>query len=142
MKRKVRIYNTLTGRRVPRRKLERLGEMVLQSKRRNGEVNLVFIDDRRMTQLNREYRKRSGTTDVLSFNLSDNGEPLQGEIYISLPRAGKQATEFGHSVTREILKLACHGFLHLCDVHHPDEKSRQQMLTAEQRFLKRLEAER
>ena len=142
MKRKVRIYNTVTGSRVPRRKLETLGEMVLAGKRRRGEVNLVFIDDHRMAQLNKQYRRLNGTTDVLSFNLGEPDEPLQGEIYISVPRARLQAAEFGHCVTREILKLACHGLLHLCDVHHPDDAAREQMLAAEERYLTRLEAAR
>lgn len=138
----VKIFNTVEGSRVPRRKLRALADMVLKAQRRQGEVNLVFVNDRRMAQLNKQFRERQGTTDVLSFSLAEDGDPLAGEIYISIPRAKKQAVEFGHSTTREILKLACHGLLHLCDMHHPNENARRDMIAAEQRFLKRLETHR
>jgi probable rRNA maturation factor len=112
---------------------------VLRARRRRGEVNLVFVTDQRMAQLNHQYRGKQGTTDVLSFNLDEEGEKLQAEIYISLPRARKQALEFGHSPSVEILKLTCHGLLHLCGVHHPDDRARARMLAAERRYLTQLE---
>ena len=85
-------------------------------------INIVFISDRFMTQLNEHYRKRSGITDVLSFILSAESSPvLEGEVYISREQAGRQAKEFGVPVAEEIVRLATHGILHLAGRTHKTE---------------------
>jgi len=92
------------------------------------DINIVFVDDKRMTELNRQYRKREGTTDVLSFNLSDEGSTiLEGEIYVSAPRAHKQATEHGVSPEKELIRLVTHGLLHLAGRTHDSEENYQSM---------------
>jgi rRNA maturation RNase YbeY len=141
LKTAVNIINTVTGGRVPRRKLTRLAEIVLAGQRRRGHVNLVFVNDRRMAQLNRKYRNRRGSTDVLSFNLEDDDDPLIGEVYISLAQARRNADKFNSGINREILKLFCHGLLHLCGQHHPDDRARASMERKENRYLTRLESE-
>lgn len=85
----------------------------------DGEVNIVFIDDTFMAQLNESYRGRTGTTDVLSFNLTDAfTDGLNGEIYVSLPRARAQAEEIGVPFPEEVVRLVTHGLLHLAGYVH------------------------
>jgi len=89
-------------------------------------VSLVFIDDRRMRILNRQYRRKTGTTDVLSF---EGGGPDDfGEILISVPQARRQAKEYDHSLRSEIELLIVHGLLHLAgyDHHRPTDRIRMQ----------------
>jgi probable rRNA maturation factor len=73
-------------------------------------------------RLNRVFRKKDKTTDVLSFpesgrRLPDGTRPL-GEIVISVPQAARQATASGHSLATELRVLVIHGYLHLLGYDH------------------------
>jgi len=92
----------------------------------DGEINVVFVGDAFMTELNETYKKRSGSTDVLSFILSgEDSERIEGEVYVSLKRAQEQAVEYGVTFSEEIVRLVTHGLLHLAGcVHGSDEEYR------------------
>jgi len=85
-------------------------------------VNVVFVNDRRIHELNRRFLKRDRPTDVISFNSDEPrvpGEPhLLGEVYISRDRARAQAREFGLSYSSELRRLVLHGLLHLLGLTH------------------------
>jgi len=71
------------------------------------EVSIAFADDATMQGLNRKFRRKNRTTDVLTFP----GEAC-GEIVISVEQAKRQAAEEKHSLTTEIRYLLLHGILH------------------------------
>ncbi|WP_235814514.1 rRNA maturation RNase YbeY [Propionispora sp. 2/2-37] len=111
------------------------------------EVSVVLVDDEYIHSLNREYRGRDCSTDVLSFALAEGEEPdiidgpeeeLLGDIIISLDATIRQAEEFGHSVERELAYLTVHGMLHLLGYDHEQEADRQDMRAAEEEVLKAL----
>lgn len=83
------------------------------------EVNIIFVDDPFIKNLNSRFRGKDCPTDVLSFPF-DTPEFL-GEIYISLETAKKQAEEYNHTLTREIAFLTVHGLLHLLGYDHKEE---------------------
>ncbi|MGB5105415.1 MAG: rRNA maturation RNase YbeY [Candidatus Zixiibacteriota bacterium] len=134
----ISIHNTVPGTRIPRRDLLRLGQIVLKDERCSQNVNLIFIADSRMYELNKEYRGKDKTTDVLSFAMEDDEVPLLGEIYISIPEARRNAAEYGITPTQEILKLFCHGLLHLLGIHHPNKAKRAIMAAKEDKYLAKL----
>lgn len=70
-----------------------------------SELSLVLVCDARMKALNKKYKKRNRTTDVLAFDY--------GEIIICLPQAKRQAKELSHSLKEELGILLVHGILHL-----------------------------
>ena len=77
-------------------------------------VNMVFIGDETMTDLNERYKKGSGPTDVLSFDLSDaQSGQIDGEVYVSLERALSQSSEYNTPFEEEVIRLVTHGLLHL-----------------------------
>ncbi len=82
-----------------------------------AEVDLVFCGDGRIADLNEEWLDHAGPTDVLTFDLSertgDGSGPLEGEIYIDLAQAARQAPEFQATLDEEIRRLVIHGVLHL-----------------------------
>ena len=90
----------------------------MKKKLTNKMININFIDDRLMKKLNRKYRRKAKTTDVLSFSLNEGG--LLGEVYISIPQAKKQAKEYNCSLDRELVRLAEHGILHLLGYTHKE----------------------
>lgn len=120
----------------------------------DGEVDLTFVDDEQIHQLNREYRGIDRPTDVLSFAMNEvtndeleiiyelgedeesEGIPnVLGDIIISVPRAKLQSEEYGHSLERELGFLFVHGFLHLLGYDHQDEASEAEMMSKQEAVL-------
>lgn len=88
----------------------------------NGEFSVAFVSDRRMKELNKFFRGKDSTTDVLSFpHEADEFDPENtslGDIVISVEQAKKQAKENGLTFENEIKQLMLHGLLHLCGYDH------------------------
>ena len=87
-----------------------------------AEVNVTFVDDEEIKQLNTDFRNIEKSTDVLSFPLGENGiydenpengAKMLGDIVISVDHAVNQAELYGHSLQREIAFLTVHSMLHL-----------------------------
>ena len=121
---------------------ERFAERVLKVVPANGAgVTIAFVSDRAMRELNRRWRGKRGTTDVLSFPAGQDeferaaGETL-GDVVISVERAGRQAAEQGLSFEREVEQLILHGMLHLCGYDH--ERDDGEMNALELRLRRRL----
>jgi probable rRNA maturation factor len=84
-------------------------------------VTVAFVSDRAMRELNRMWRHKVGTTDVLSFPATVDvagEEPTLGDIVISVDRAETQARENGLTLENEIQQLILHGLLHLSGYDH------------------------
>lgn len=103
---------------------------------------VAFVSDREMRELNRAYRKKDKTTDVLSFSRFDDVMPMPvppgearpvGEVLVSLPVAKRQAREYRTTLREEIARLVAHGTLHVFGYDH--EKS-----AKEARVMFRLQA--
>ena len=95
----------------------------------SAEVDVSFVDNAQIREINREHRDIDLPTDVLSFPLGENGaydvNPatgafMLGDIVISLERAAMQAEEYGHSFQREVGYLTVHSMLHLLGYDHVD----------------------
>lgn len=103
-----------------------------QQVKRDTEVSISIVGDRRMKQLNQQYRKVDSTTDVLSFPLNEstvNNAPFieppdgilrLGDIIVSYPQAVSQATEKNAMVDDTIIALTLHGLNHLLGIHHSE----------------------
>jgi probable rRNA maturation factor len=117
-----------------------LARRIIKGERKSLNANLIFIDDAKMKKLNRRFRGRDKTTDVLSFPIEANGKKVEGEIYISVPQANRQAPLFGNNTEGEILRLAAHGFLHLLGYDHHTGEERNEMFAREEKYLKGFEA--
>jgi probable rRNA maturation factor len=90
---------------------------------RHESVAVVFGDDAMLADLNRRFRRKDRTTDVLSFPAGDGiGGPASsghlGDIAISSEAARRQARRAGHTPSREASFLLIHGFLHLIGYDH------------------------
>lgn len=104
---------------------------------RGRAFDCLIAGDAHMRRLNREFRGKDATTDVLSFPAHpEAGSGRAGDIAISLARARAQARQFGHSTEREIRILMLHGLLHLLGQDHENDGGR--MARAEKRWRARL----
>ena len=134
-----------TSARIPWQKLEALFELVTAGEARerpSGTINLVFTDDDRIRDLNREFRGKDRPTDVLSFSFEElEADGTLGEVYISVPTARRQAVRYGTGITGEYLRLFCHGLLHLFGYDHEDPEQEILMLERQDEYLARLRVE-
>lgn len=85
-------------------------------------ATVAFVSDRKMRELNRMFRGKNSTTDVLSFPYEPDEfeEPTEtlGDIVISTEQAQRQAAENNLTLELEIKQLILHGLLHICGYDH------------------------
>lgn len=99
----------------------------------NAEVSITIVGDRKMHQLNLQYRQLDDTTDVLSFPQNDPAQPQKarfvdhpdgvlrlGDIVVSFPQAVVEAADENKLVDDQIVFLVLHGLNHLLGIHHPE----------------------
>jgi len=120
--------------------LRQVAISVLARMRMKGkiEVGVNIVGDRMMTELNKKYRNRSETTDVLSFPLEEVTPAKKieslgkkvgfvkspdkvlrlGDVIISYPQAQAEAARQGMSIDEELSILTEHGVLHLLGIHN------------------------
>ena len=85
-----------------------------------GEISIAFVADREMTSLNRKFRGRNKTTDVLTFPSGD--DTFLGDIVVSIDQAKRQAADEKHSLATEVRYLILHGVLHALGYDHETDK--------------------
>ena len=95
-----------------------------------GDVSIALVSDARMRALNRKYRGKDKTTDVLAFAHDDKDEGL-GDVVIATGVARRQAEAAGHSYQSELRVLALHGLLHLLGYDHHDRDDHGRMARLE-----------
>ncbi|OGC93793.1 MAG: rRNA maturation RNase YbeY [candidate division Zixibacteria bacterium RBG_16_53_22] len=101
-----------------------------------NDIDIVYCRDREITALNREFKGRNETTDVLAFNLSDGGsDNYLGEIYVNLQMARRQARLFRVSYSQEVKRLTIHGVLHLLGFRDDTKASRARMWACQENYL-------
>lgn len=109
----------------------------------NCMFNIIFITNKEIHKINKEYRKVDRPTDVISFALEDNKDieykdfRLLGDIYISVDRAIEQARDYNHSLKRELCFLSTHGILHLLGYDHQTKKEEEIMFTKQKELLEK-----
>lgn len=110
--------------------------------RANAELSILFINDKKIRQLNQHYRGLDRPTDVLAFPMQEGEGPamtldILGDIVISVETASRQGEEIGWGLEIEIYKLLTHGLLHLIGYDHetdPEEAAR--MKNQEEEIMK------
>ncbi len=110
------------------------------------ELSCIFVDDKKIHEINKEYRNIDKSTDVISFALEDSeqfycpGQPRTlGDIFISIEHASMQADEYEHSIEREMCFLFTHGLLHLLGYDHMEEDDEKEMIAMQKQILDKME---
>jgi len=100
-----------------------------------AELSYIFCSDQRLLEINRQFLQHDFYTDIITFPLSDPGQPISGEIYISVDRVRDNAREFGISIKRELHRVIFHGALHLCGYKDKSPKDEKLMRKMEDKYL-------
>lgn len=86
-----------------------------------GQINVIFCSDQYLLQLNKGYLKHDYFTDILTFDLSEGAGPLEGDLFISIPRIRENAKLLKVDFSQELHRVIVHGVLHL--MGYSDKKS-------------------
>ncbi len=101
--------------------------------------SILITGDSITKKLNKKYRKKDKTTDVLSFaerDIKNNfnfDNDFLGEIIINIEQAKRQSK----NLKKEILFLLIHGYLHLIGYDHSNLKDENLMNKESQRIIKK-----
>lgn len=106
----------------------------------SGEVRVRVVDDAEMADAHLRYADTPGTTDVLTFDLSEVSEDggavhLDTDIMVCFDEGQRRAAERGHETRRELLLYIIHGVLHCLGHDDHDDESYECMHRAEDEIL-------
>ncbi|GJL81141.1 MAG: endoribonuclease YbeY [marine bacterium B5-7] len=123
---------------------DRVGEYVqavlCHCRLERNEVTVLFTGAERIRQLNRDYRGKDSTTNVLSFVFEDPpgaSSRILGDIVVSPEVARTEACAQGISLESHFTHLIIHGALHLAGFDHVNDRQAAEMEALEIRLLKR-----
>ena len=98
-----------------RKKLKQFLKSVFKLERVKLEsINYIFSTDKAVHSINKEFLKHDFYTDIITFSLSENGQPVVADIYISVDRVKENAFREKETVQKELHRVVFHGALHLC----------------------------
>lgn len=99
------------------------------------QVNIVLADSVTIRGINKQFLSHDYDTDVISFRLNE-GEKINGEIYISIDQTLEQAKTYRVTFQNELARLVAHGTLHLCGYDDHTDSQKKQMTSKENLYLK------
>ncbi len=130
----IEIINRQRRRKINAQQSREFGEKALRAiGSATRDATIVFVSDRSIKDLNRQFRGKKQATDVLSF--PTEAEPFEaenrkhlGDVVISVERAAAQAKANRLSFSSEVEQLVLHGLLHLCGYDHESDNGKMNRL--------------
>ncbi len=98
-------------------------------------LSYIFMSDDALLRINQDFLQHDTYTDIITFDLSEADNALDGEIYISVDRVAENALKFKTGYDRELHRVIFHGALHLCGLRDKKIAEQQAMRTAEDAAL-------
>jgi probable rRNA maturation factor len=102
-------------------------------------ITYIFCSDEFLLKMNRDFLQHDYYTDIITFGLSDKGQPIEAEVYISLDRVKDNANTIGTSIRNETLRVIFHGALHLCGYKDKKKSEITLMRAKEDEYLRLFE---
>lgn len=99
-------------------------------------LHYVFCSDAFVLDINKRYLNHNFYTDIISFDLSEQGGHLIGDVYISIDRVKENAKTEGNRYTHELLRVIFHGALHFCGYKDKKPAEMKTMRSMEDKWLK------
>lgn len=111
--------------------------LVTRYRKGKGKPSLayIFCTDEYLLDINRKFLDHDTYTDIITFDLTGEGELLTGEIYISTERITENALKFGNPYIEELHRVIFHGALHLCGFKDKSATDKKKMREMEDKCL-------
>ena len=89
-----------------------LNEVIASEKFDCGDVNLIFVSDEKLLEMNQQFLQHDYFTDIITFDDSEDSV-ISGELYISIDRVSENGLKMD-GYDNELKRVCVHGILHLC----------------------------
>lgn len=89
---------------------------------KNYTLSVVFVGEKKIRELNKKYRNKDKSTDILSFQVTEN----VGEIFLNQKNAEKKAKIFGRKINNFLKFLFVHGLIHLKGMEHGSKMDKEE----------------
>ena len=109
--------------------------ILIDKNQNTATISIILTTDKKLLQLKNQYFQQDLLTDVITFNLEEDGDPIDGEIYISLNRVSENAKEFKQDTGRELKRVIIHGCLHLLGYDDQTPEGKKTMTRMEDHYL-------
>jgi len=111
-----------------------LTKIIQKSSNKTGNITYIFCDDAYLADLNKKYLNHKTLTDIITFDYVE-GNMINGDIFISIERVQENAIKYKTSFKNELLRVICHGVLHLIGFTDKNNSEKLVMRTKEQECL-------
>ena len=99
-------------------------------------LTYVFCSDEYLLSINKQFLNHDTYTDIITFPLSEMGDAVVGEVYISIDRVGENSAKYNTTITRELHRVIFHGALHLCGFKDKSSVEAATMRSKEEHYLR------
>ena len=110
-----------------------LKELVKNEHGNLSEVNVVFVSDDKLLEMNKRFLNHDYYTDIITF--PKKGVGISVELYISIDRVGENATAENTDFNEEVHRVIAHGLLHLLGYNDKSDKEKKEMRARELFYL-------
>jgi rRNA maturation RNase YbeY len=111
--------------------------MLKREKRKLISLSIIFCKDKYLLEINRQYLGHDYYTDIITFNLAEDNEIIEGEIYISVDRIRENALINVVTTNHELHRVIFHGILHLCGYMDKLKSAKDTMTRQENQMLQK-----
>jgi probable rRNA maturation factor len=99
--------------------------------KRIGKITFYFVSDEELLEINRAHLNHDYYTDIITFDYSTQRK-LEGEIYVSIERVKENGKDF----SEELIRVMCHGVLHMLGYNDKSEEELMTMRSKEEEWIK------
>lgn len=99
-------------------------------------LEVVFVNEVRILELNRSHLGHDYVTDILTFPYHEGDAAMEGTLYCCFSQIQRQALELGVKVETELLRVVIHGMLHLVGYDDGSRYQRSDMRSHEDKYIK------
>lgn len=117
-----------------------LSDVVEELKLQILQIDYIFCSDAYLITINQRYLAHDNLTDIITFDYS-TGNEMTADIFISVDRIKENAGNYEVSEERELLRVMCHGILHLKGFKDKTEEDRKLMRNKEDQLIEMFHVE-
>lgn len=112
-----------------------IGKIFTEEGKSLTSLTYVFCSDEYLLKINRDFLQHDFYTDIVTFELSESKDTIEGEVYVSLDRVMDNAKTLNIPLKDEILRVLFHGALHLCGYKDKKDAEIKKMRQKEDQYM-------
>ena len=130
------INNKFTNHKISNSIISKILNLLIKNEQKKiNSLTVIIEDDEFLKELKKKYFNQDIYTDVITFNLEDKNDPIDGEIYISLPRVIDNSKIYNSDLSQEFKRVMIHGILHLFGYEDITLNQKKEMTSLEDKYI-------